>query len=89
MVITLKYQLNFTNHEFVLVLNEIRNKEKSELKITERIHLEEFQNDRLYLKILRHVAPIYENSLEYVYPKTAKNGIMKKFLITRPISKNQ
>lgn len=72
----------FTNHEFVLVLNEIRKifKEKSSIsKINERIHLEEFQNDRLYLKILSDMpAPVYENSLEYVYPKTAKKWDYEK-----------
>lgn len=66
----------FENKDFLLIIKQIKKlisqKEFLE-KIDSRLKLSKFQNDKLYLKILADMpAPVYENSLEGVYPKAAK-----------------
>lgn len=66
----------FENKDFILILNQIKNlisKKELIIKINKRLKLSNFQNDELYLKILADMpAPVYENSLEAVYPEAAK-----------------
>lgn len=66
----------FENKDFLLIIKQtkklVSQKEFLE-KINNRLKLSKFQNDELYLKILADMpAPVYENSLQAVYPKAAK-----------------
>jgi len=66
----------FENKDFLLIVKQIKklvSKKEFLEKIDSRLKLSKFQNDKLYLKILADMpAPVYENSLEGVYPKVAK-----------------
>ena len=77
----------FGNKEFLLILDEIKKfiKNKTVIKkINHRANLESFQNNVLFNKILSDMpAPVYENSLEYVFPAIAKKwDYDKNFPIT-------